>query len=196
MIFKEYINILSNIILFDEETYKDQLESIFNQIMTAVFSNGLDKHIPIIGKALYMLCVKYKIDVDFIPEEIITYFIALYINEHEIVDNNDDFQCLELIIMSYFVHINDSSARSMCQDYGYQLIQIAHNFSMHINMNYEYEIFILFTHRIELFLKYLDDCSDYLGDFLETAHYIIDEGELDDNLRQVLEVFIETMERI
>ena len=60
MIFKEYINILSNIILLfiDEETYKDQLESIFNHIMTAVFSNGLDKHIPIIGKALYMLCVK------------------------------------------------------------------------------------------------------------------------------------------
>ena len=60
MIFKEYLNILSNIILFDdEETYKDQLESIFNQIMTTVYSNGLDKHILIIGKAIcYALNIK------------------------------------------------------------------------------------------------------------------------------------------
>ena len=51
-----------------------------------------------------MLCVKYKIDVDFIPEEIITYFIALYINELEIVENNDDFQRLtnnNVIFCSY-----------------------------------------------------------------------------------------------
>ena len=123
--------------------------------MTAIFSDELDKNILIKSKALYMLCA--KIDVDFILEEIITYFFALYINE--------------------------SSTRSMCQDYGYQLIQIAHNFSMHINMNDEYEIFILFTHRIGLFLVYLDDCSDYLRDFLELSHYIIDEGKLDDSLR-------------
>ena len=71
MIFKEYINVLSNIGLFDDKNiYGAHLESIFNQIMTAVFSNGLDKHILIISKALYMLCVKYKIDVDFIPKRL------------------------------------------------------------------------------------------------------------------------------